>query len=72
MLSRHRFVNFKMLLGLDKETKEALIYIAQAVKQSPTGAARYAIKNMARSLQTSEILQGIPQDPAQVENVQPG
>jgi predicted transcriptional regulator len=61
-----------MQLGLDKETKDALLYIAEAVKQSPTGAARYAIRNMARSLQTSETLQGIPQEPAQVENVQPG
>jgi hypothetical protein len=68
MLGRQRFVNYRMQLGLDKETKDALLYIAQAVKQSPTGAARFAIRNMARSLQTSEALQGVPQDLSRVEN----
>lgn len=66
MIGRHRFVNYRMLLGLDKETKDALLYIEQAVKQSPTGAVRYAIRTMARSLQASEALQGVPQNLGQV------
>lgn len=62
----------RIQLGLDKATNDDLLTLMQALGQSPTGAARYAIRQMAKAFQISEAtLQGVPQALAQVENGQP-
>lgn len=66
---RPRFVIYKLLLGLDKPTNDALLFIAQATGQTPNGAARYAIRQMARAFLTSEAaFKHVPQEPVKEEN----
>jgi hypothetical protein len=63
---RPKFVIYKLLLGLDKDTNDALSDLARATGQSPNGAARFAIRSMARAFHTSEVaLQGVSSEPAQ-------
>jgi hypothetical protein len=66
---RPKFVTYKLLLGLDKPAKDDLLFLAQATGQTPNGAIRYAIRQMARAFQVSGAgLQPAPQETAQVKN----